>query len=205
MSEFMSQLTEMCSDPWHQHSGPWLLKYVALGDRSALESVRRMKRSNWELVWFKPWEFLGSPETFSDEEKRALEASVYLGDVAGITDWLKSQLQDSPPNADAYLAAYLGAFGQDKDARVHAASALIASQQRGWLEDAARAAQCGRDVAPVAVRPRAGHRQHDHHLVSGRRAVLSQARAGSRPESAEPDHHTSLQTRRETSPGCGGV
>lgn len=137
MSEFMLQLSEMCSDPWHKQFGTGLLKYVVQGDRSVLESVRKMMRCEWDLVWFKPWEFLGPPETLSDEEKRALEASVYLGGAVGVTDWLKSQLHESPPNDDAYLAAYLAAFGTGKDARVHAASALIAAQQQGWLEDAA--------------------------------------------------------------------
>ena len=83
-----------------------LLQFVMHGDRQALETAKKHVKNRWDLFyWGNSWEYLGPPEELSDEEKRAMEAAVYLGAASDIAKWLKSQLQKRPTDEEACLAA----------------------------------------------------------------------------------------------------
>ena len=53
-------------------------------------------RNSWDLYWLDPWEYLGPPADLTDEEKRAMEAAVYLGKAADIAKWLKARPGERP-------------------------------------------------------------------------------------------------------------
>jgi hypothetical protein len=127
MSEFMSRLAEACSNQWHANIGTPLLRFVTHGDRKALETAKKNVTSSYALYWFNPWEYLGPPAELSEEEKRAMEAAVYLGEADDLAKWLKSRLEKPSKDDDDYLAAYLAAFGSGKVARVDAAIAMISA------------------------------------------------------------------------------
>jgi len=134
MSEFMSRFTGACSHPWHANIGTPLLRFVTRGDRKALETARKRVTCGFDLYWLDPWEYLGPPAQLSEEEKRAMQAAVYLGGAKAIAGWLRPHLDKGQAAEDAYLAAYLAAFGSGKAARVQAAATLITEQDNGWLE-----------------------------------------------------------------------
>ena len=92
-------------------------------------------RNSWDLYWLDPWEYLGPPADLTDEEKRAMEAAVYLGKAADIAKWLKAHLEKGPADEEAYLAAYLAAFGSGKTARAEAAAPLLDRDcKEDWFE-----------------------------------------------------------------------
>jgi hypothetical protein len=125
MSKFMSQLTAVCNSKWHAAIATPLLKFVMHGDREALEIAKKNVKKSWDLYWLDPWEYLGPPAELTDEEKRAMEAAVYLGKAEDIAKWLKSHVEKSPADEETYLAVYLAAFGSGKTARTEAAATLI--------------------------------------------------------------------------------
>jgi hypothetical protein len=135
MSEFIHELTIASSQAHNKHIGSLLLDFVTHDNRTALESARLKVSDKFGLRWLnRIWKHLGVPSQLTVEEKRTMEAAVYLGAAEGLTEWLKSHILENGASAHHYFAAYLNAFGQCASARVAAGSALINLDKGEWLE-----------------------------------------------------------------------
>ena len=147
MSRFLDELAEVCKSSYLAITAMPFRRYVTQADESALQQLKKQAGARpWsDYYWLKNlWPHLGPPAELSQEEKRAMQAAVYLGETGYLTEWLKTQIEKEPAREDAYLAAYLAAFGSGKEARLHAAATIIAEQHGScWL-------QCG-DGRPNAA------------------------------------------------------
>ena len=128
MSLFLKKLAEACKQSYAPNLTTPFLKYVRTGNAPALTTARKQLGGNrWMLYSLKDvWRFLSEPDQLADEEKRAMRAIVQLGLGELLADWLQPRLR-AQGDQDAAMAAYSEAFGSGSLARVHCATALIAS------------------------------------------------------------------------------
>lgn len=136
MSRFLEKFAEACKSSYNANVGAPLLRYITRADQTALQQAKKLAGSdNWSLYWLKDiWAHLAAPCELSEEEKRAMHAAVVLGRADGLAEWLKNKLEKGTQDEDAYLAAYLAAFGSGRTGRAQAGSTMITEQEDGWLE-----------------------------------------------------------------------
>ncbi len=138
MSRFMDELAKVCKSLFLANVAGPFLRYVTHADESALQQAKQQAvTERWRLFWLSSLlAHLGPPLELSEEEKRAMQAAVFLGRADDLAEWLKSQIQiqESPADEDAYLAAYLAAFGGGKAARLNAAATIISQDRGDWLQ-----------------------------------------------------------------------
>ena len=136
MSRFLEHLSNACKTSLYGNKATFFLRYVTHGDQAALAQAKQHAGPhNYLFFGLEDVSRISgcSLRISPTKKKRAMQATVYLDRGNFLASWLKSHLAKEPSDGEAYVAAYLAAFGSGKTARVQAAAILIAEQDEGWL------------------------------------------------------------------------
>lgn len=127
MSVFLDAFAKVCQQTYKKDVAGPLLNYVLTGDEAQYQlAVGRAKGDDYaDYFLYDLWDLLGAPAALTAEERRAMSAGAALGEAHSLAMWLNRRICEQPQQAEAYVSAYLDAFGGSATERVAATTALM--------------------------------------------------------------------------------